>query len=99
MVEVDAELSEMLSSSYTDRMKARSQRNGEKEDSEFISNVDNRDRKLERVKRVRAREGRNDNDAEMLSFAYSSSRQERQRDLQTIDIFRDRWVFYPLSFR
>jgi hypothetical protein len=60
-----------------------------------FSKVAERNRKLDRVRRIKEREvsdGRDGNGSnpDKIPFSYQMSRQERQRDLQTIDIFRER---------
>ncbi|KAI9330273.1 hypothetical protein DFJ73DRAFT_631038 [Zopfochytrium polystomum] len=93
MVDVDSELCEILSSSHQDRIAGRQHHGIASAAEELGSRAGAGARvsgKLERVKRVKERDGRDSEHIETLALAYSTSRQERQRDLQTIDIFRER---------
>ncbi|KAJ3416505.1 Nephrocystin-4 [Chytridiales sp. JEL 0842] len=105
MPELDPELGELLSSAYEERMRsqqdAKAIREGEERDAknrddpeDRFSKVAERNRKLDRIRRIRERENKENRIEgpmkEVMPFNYQMSRQERQRDLQTIDIFRER---------
>ncbi|KAJ3381099.1 Nephrocystin-4 [Entophlyctis sp. JEL0112] len=94
LVDVDSELAQMLSTAYEERVRSRKKanRNHGRDDDEYLHAVDERRRKLERVKRVLERN--HQTDALLVDGAapyhYNLTRQERQRDLDTIDVFRER---------
>ena len=106
MPEVDPELSEMLSAAYEERMRAKNDSKLIKADSkekdsmeiDSFSRIAERNRKLDIVRRVKSKEGQKLNNGaddesqkNTIPFSYHMSRQERQRDLHTIDIFRERY--------
>ncbi|KAI9340885.1 hypothetical protein BDR26DRAFT_342199 [Obelidium mucronatum] len=93
LIEVDAELSQMLSTAYEERVRSRKKANKQnKDDDEFLENVGDRRRKLDRVKRIMQRNHQYESalTEATMPFYYNLTRQERQRDLDTIDVFRDR---------
>jgi hypothetical protein len=89
MIEVDSELSEMLSTAYEERRKLRNDGKN-KAHEEQIEAVNSRKRKLERVKRLKMKHAQNTGDTFEIPKNYQLTRAERQRDLQTIDIMRER---------
>ncbi|KAJ3031857.1 UNVERIFIED_CONTAM: Nephrocystin-4 [Siphonaria sp. JEL0065] len=93
LIEIDAELSQMLSTAYEERVRSRKKATKHnKEDDEFLENVGDRRRKLDRVKRIMQRSHQYESalTEATMPFYYNLTRQERQRDLDTIDVFRDR---------
>ncbi|KAJ3035882.1 Nephrocystin-4 [Rhizophlyctis rosea] len=91
--EVDQELHHVLRAAAQDRMKAK---RGASKVDEGVELVDEKRRKLARLRRVREKENIvspnvfGDTPEEDPVFTYQMSRQDRQRDLQTVDIFRER---------
>ncbi|KAJ3108695.1 hypothetical protein HK100_003396, partial [Physocladia obscura] len=88
----------MLSTAYEERIRSRKKASSKKQrkdsdDDEYLENIADRRRKLDRVKRVLQRNYSDVKSAAIPSdaaFHYNLTRQERQRDLDTIDVFRER---------
>lgn len=88
MPDIDSELYEMLSHNYRERMKER-----KLEQFDADKSSDEKKRKLDQIKRLKE----NKNIAKVMGHneknpghLYQMTRQERQRDLQTMDLFRER---------
>ncbi|KAJ1549141.1 Nephrocystin-4 [Cladochytrium tenue] len=93
MVDVDTELALLLSEAYQDRLRERKAAAAENDgQDDAYHQLRASKAKMERIKRIKARAGRDDKHVDILSFAYTTTRQERSRDLQTINIFRERVV-------
>ncbi|KAJ3068829.1 Nephrocystin-4 [Podochytrium sp. JEL0797] len=94
LIEIDSELAQMLSTAYEERVRSRKKasKHDSKEDEEFLENVSDRRRKLDRVKRIMQRSHQYESalTEATMPFYYNLTRQERQRDLDTIDVFRER---------
>ncbi|KAJ3285151.1 Nephrocystin-4, partial [Rhizoclosmatium sp. JEL0117] len=94
LVEIDAELAQMLSTAYEERVRNRKRGSPSRnrDDEEFLESVSERRRKLDRVKRIMQRSHQYESalTEATMPFYYNLTRQERQRDLDTIDVFRER---------
>ncbi|KAJ3087899.1 Nephrocystin-4, partial [Quaeritorhiza haematococci] len=105
MIEVDYELYEILTTAYQKRseQKQRTLEDGTKDKNIDGTAVDPdkqlqiaRNRKLDRLRRIRGKEnvaflyGNEKADDSSFTFTYQLTRAERQRDLHTIDVFRER---------
>ncbi|KAI8833131.1 hypothetical protein BJ741DRAFT_666768 [Chytriomyces cf. hyalinus JEL632] len=104
LVDIDSELAHMLSTAYEERVRSRKKLNSSKdkkkskrrgsdeEDDDYLESISDRRRKLDRVKRVLEKNHAYTNAAVegAMPQSYNLTRQERQRDLDTIDICRNR---------
>ncbi|KAJ3332951.1 Nephrocystin-4 [Blyttiomyces sp. JEL0837] len=90
MFDLDMELHDLLSSAYAERLKAHDKENHTKDDHDAMEMAAARRRKVERIKRIQKKLMKDEEGGDNMPTTYALTRQERQRDLQTIDIFRER---------